>query len=57
MKKASPKPETEMSAEYDFGSMKGGVRGKYAEKYRAGTDMVLLDPKMTEEFRTDPTDK
>ena len=42
-----------MRAEYDFASMKGGVRGKYAQQYRAGTNLVLLDPKLAEAFPTD----
>ena len=33
--------------------MKGGVRGKYAAQYRAGTNVVLLDPKVAEAFPTD----
>ena len=35
--------EDELLAEYDFSKMKGGVRGKYVERYRAGTNLVLLD--------------
>jgi hypothetical protein len=42
-----------MLPEYDFGSMKGGVRGKYAAQYRAGTNLVLLDPEVAEAFPTD----
>ena len=42
-----------MRPEYDFASMTGGVRGKYAKQYRAGTNLVLLDPKLAEVFRTD----
>jgi len=30
-----------MRTEYDFS---GGVRGKYAQRYRGGTNLVLLDP-------------
>jgi len=36
-----------MRAEYDF---TGGVRGKYVDKYRAGTNVVLLDPELVEAF-------
>ena len=28
----------DLRPEYDFASMKGGVRGKYAKRYRAGTN-------------------
>jgi hypothetical protein len=38
--------------EYDFGSMKG-VRGKYYEQYRKGTNVVLLDPDIAEAFPTE----
>ena len=41
-----------MRPEYDFASMKGGVRGKYATQYRAGTNLVLLDPEVAEAFPT-----
>jgi len=39
--------------EYDFASMKGGVRGKYAARSRAGTNLVLLDPEVAQAFPTD----
>jgi hypothetical protein len=39
--------------EYDFSSMKGGVRGKYSARYRAGTNLVLLDPEVAKAFPTD----
>ena len=53
MKKANTKSENEMCAEYDFASMKGGVRGKYVQQYRAGTNLVLLEPKLAAAFPTD----
>jgi Trm5-related predicted tRNA methylase len=37
----------EMRPEYDF---RGGVRGKYAERYARGTNVVLLDPDVAEVF-------
>jgi hypothetical protein len=36
-----------MRAEYDFS---GGVRGKYVDRYRRGTNVVLLDPELAEVF-------
>ena len=36
-----------MRAEYDFS---GGVRGKYADRYRQGTNVVLLEPELAEVF-------
>jgi hypothetical protein len=53
MKKVSRKSANDMLPEYDFASMKGGVRGKYAAPYRAGTNLVLLDPEVAEAFPTD----
>lgn len=35
----------EMLPHYDFS---GGVRGKYAERVRRGTNLVLLDPDVAE---------
>ena len=51
MKKTNPKDEG-MRSEYDFTKMKGGVRGKYAKLYRAGTNVVLLDPDVYKAFPT-----
>lgn len=42
----------EMLPEYDFSKMKGGVRGKYVERYRTGTNVVLLDPDVAHAFPT-----
>mgnify|MGYP001080588983 CR=1 FL=1 len=33
--------------EYDFASMPGGVRGKYAERAQAGSNVVLIDPELS----------
>ena len=47
MKKAKKvASDPEMRAEYDFASMKGGVRGKYAERYQVGVKVVLLGPEV-----------
>jgi len=35
--------EDEMHPEYDFSQLKGKVRGKYVERYRTGTNLVLLE--------------
>ncbi|MFZ0297462.1 MAG: hypothetical protein WAM13_03865 [Candidatus Sulfotelmatobacter sp.] len=43
----------DMRPEYDFTSMKGGVRGKYYERYRKGTNVVLLKPDVAEAFPTE----
>ena len=39
--------EDEMPDEIDFS---GGVRGKYAAAYRTGTNVVLLDADVMEQF-------
>ena len=43
----------EMRSEYDFASMKGGVRGKHYREYRKGTNVVLLEPDVAEAFPTE----
>ncbi len=41
----------ELRPEYDMKSLlKGGVRGKYATRYRAGTNLVLLEPEVAKAF-------
>jgi hypothetical protein len=52
MKKA-PNACAEMRPEYDFASMKGGVRGKYAQRLRAGSVMVVLEPEVADAFPSD----
>lgn len=36
--------EDELRPEYDLSQLKGRVRGKYAESYREGTNLTLLEP-------------
>ncbi len=51
MKKAgTEKEEDELRPEYDLSKLKGKVRGKYAERYRAGTNLVLLEPDVATAF-------
>jgi hypothetical protein len=42
--------EDELRPEYSFSKLKGRVRGKYAERYRAGTNLVLLEPDVATAF-------
>ena len=42
-----------LRSEYDFASMKGGIRGNYAKRYREGTNIVLLEPEIAEAFPND----
>jgi hypothetical protein len=39
--------------EYNFHALKGAVRGKYAKQYRAGTNLVHLEPDVARVFATD----
>jgi hypothetical protein len=41
-----------LRTEYDFASMKGGVRGKHAKRYREETNVILLEPDIAEAFLT-----
>jgi hypothetical protein len=50
MKKVEDKQEDELRPEYDFSQLKGRVRGKYVERYREGTNLVLLDPDVAAAF-------
>jgi hypothetical protein len=43
----------ELRREYDLSKLKGGVRGKYAARYDAGTNLVLLSPDVAEHFPDD----
>jgi hypothetical protein len=48
MKKAAKaKPDPDMLPEYDFSQ---GVRGKYAQRYAEGTNIVVLSPDVAEFF-------
>ncbi|PSO49454.1 MAG: hypothetical protein BRC33_06890 [Cyanobacteria bacterium SW_9_44_58] len=42
--------EDELRSEYDFAQMEGGVRGKYVERYRSGTNLVWLAPDVASAF-------
>ena len=43
----------ELRPEYDLATLlKGGVQGKYAKQYAAGTNLVLLEPEIHSEFKT-----
>lgn len=45
--------EDELRSEYDFSQLEGGVRGKYVERYRRSTNLVLLDPDVAQSFPTE----
>ena len=48
MNQNDPPADDEMRPEYD---LRGGVRGKYYERYRQGTNVVLLEPDVAKVFR------
>jgi hypothetical protein len=52
MKKRMERREAgeELRREYDLSKLKGGVRGKYAARYKAGTNLVLLSPDVAKHF-------
>jgi len=53
-KEISSDIEDELRSEYDLAELlKGGVRGKYAARYRAGTNVVLLAPDVAQAFPTE----
>jgi hypothetical protein len=53
MKKANSRPDDDLRPEYDFSSLKGGVRGKYYRRFKAGTNIVRLEPEVAKAFPTD----
>jgi hypothetical protein len=54
MKKRSVRTADELRPEYDLRQLlKGGVRGKYAKRYHAGTNLVLLDPEVRKAFASE----
>jgi hypothetical protein len=53
MSKAKSGTSDELRPEYSFESLPGGVRGKYMRRYRAGTNLALLDPDIAAAFPTD----
>jgi hypothetical protein len=54
MKKPRGEGNDELRPEYDLRQLlKGGVRGKYAKRYHAGTNLVLLDPDVRKAFRNE----
>ncbi len=51
MKNSQDELTDELRPEYDMRELlRTGVRGKYAERYRAGTNLVLLDPDVARAF-------
>ena len=53
MKKTTRPLADDLRPEYDFASMKGGVRGKYLRRARTGTNIVMIEPEVTDAFPTE----
>ena len=53
MKKEADEANGDLRPEYDLSQLQGKVRGKYAERYRAGTNLALLAPEVRAAFPTD----
>ena len=45
---SKPSDHDDLRPEYDFRS---GVRGKYAKRYREGSNVVVLDPDVASQFK------
>lgn len=48
-----PDSEDELLPEYDLSQLKGGIRGKYYERYQARPPLVRLDPDVALAFPTE----
>lgn len=46
----NPADDDELRDEYDLTQLQGGVRGKYVQRYRAGTNLVRLAPDVAAAF-------
>jgi hypothetical protein len=53
MKKVKRSGVSDLRAEYTREVLGQGVRGKYLKQYRAGTNLVLLEPDVAAAFPTD----
>jgi hypothetical protein len=51
MKKANNREMADdLRPEYDLSKLKGGVRGKYVNRFQKGTNLVLLSPDVAKYF-------
>ena len=54
MKKATERElSDDLRPEYDLSKLKGGVRGKYVQRFKAGTNLILLSPDVAQYFRNE----
>ena len=53
-RKSTEEKSDDLRPEYDLGELlKSGVQGKYADRFRAGTNIVLLEGDVAEAFPND----
>ncbi|MGW8256712.1 MAG: hypothetical protein ACWGMZ_04425, partial [Thermoguttaceae bacterium] len=52
-KKIKKELDDDLRSEYDLSKLKGGVRGKYAKRFKKGTNLVLLSPEVAQYFPND----
>ena len=53
MRKGKAESSDELRNEYDFNELGVGVRGRYLRRYRAGSNLALLEPDVAAAFPTD----
>lgn len=51
--KGTAKKTDELRPEYDLTKLRGGVRGKYAERAQQGSNIILLDKDVADVFKDD----
>ena len=52
MRKVKDTIKDDLRPQYELGTLlKTAVRGKYAKRYRSGTNLILLEPDVRREFR------
>ena len=52
-RKVKIEEDDDLRPEYDLSKLKGGIRGKYAQRYKEGANLVLLEPDVAEAFPDD----
>jgi len=53
MKKANRKSASRLRSKHDIASLEDIVRSLYLRRYRAGTNLILLDPELAKAFPTE----
>ena len=52
-KKVKKAPDDDLRPEYDLSKLKGGVRGKYARRFKEGATLVMLSPDVARCFTSE----